>query len=653
MTDAADAEPSKQPRRRRRWWQFSLRGLFLLVTLCGVVLYIKGELEWQRKKGLAERWAVVAIEHEAKLAAAERAYDPQNSNPLGCPEPLELPEQLDVLRIGMTSLAETSHRIACLKLLVELLPAESRNMLRRLATERNRSEVRARALQILALFRRPEDVDLVLPLLKDRAPEVRAAAADCLGIIHRPAFEIPLGTHPFRASRGVSVACDPPIRLRDLIRHINEVRGPPGSRGAAIDGFEIALPTSIRDAIQEMMLRGETSDERVAAARALVAWPPENYKLRVAEWGVWFDVDGELKLAQSVIDEIPSFVHRTFNSVESFGDRVNDFLIIDKPILHVTADQPLAIDVDVGIRAGRPWFAYPRPDQISVQVADVGHKASEPNLARFDRTDSGELQPLREGFPFLYPSFQTKGAIAGGGRSENKIVGLGLRWQSVIVSPEKLSWMAPPETGDENRHAWWNELRRVPSSWVSSQGETERFLYYDGPTLARRPLAFEYDGRVLSYHHREMFATPGGYDESDGNKLSLKVIREGRVNKLGRVGLLVRVRDDRVTIHRCDFGPKAGETIIADIAPIEGTAATDAFLRLLTDYGLTADEASGLFRAWEKQFFHTEGTRLITLLLPTDYEQLCPLAVRPQPTELVRLGLLLTEFGRDVDPAKN
>src|SRR5947207_13313430 len=101
MTDSANVEPSQQPRRRRRWWQFSLRGLFLLVTLSGVGLYIKGELEWQRKKALADRWAVVAIDFEAKLAAAGPTYDPQSSNPLACPEPLEPPRQLEVLHIGM------------------------------------------------------------------------------------------------------------------------------------------------------------------------------------------------------------------------------------------------------------------------------------------------------------------------------------------------------------------------------------------------------------------------------------------------------------------------------------------------------------------------------------------------------------------------
>jgi hypothetical protein len=47
--------------------------------------------------------------------------------------------------------------------------------------------------------------------------------------------------------------------------------------------------------------------------------------------------------------------------------------------------------------------------------------------------------------------------------------------------------MTPLEVPTDDRFGWWRLLRDVPSSWVVSQGETERFLYYDGPTLARSP----------------------------------------------------------------------------------------------------------------------------------------------------------------------
>ncbi len=654
MTDSADADRSNQPRRRRQWWQFSLRGLFLLVTLCAVGLYIKGELEWQRKKGIAERWAVIAIEYAATIADSDSHEDLLNPNPLGCPEPLEQPEQLEVLRIGMTSLPKTTHRVACVKLLVELYPDKIRGLLRQVVTERNRPEVRTIAMRILSLFRQLEDVDLMLPLLNDRVPEVRAAAADCVGIIHRPAYEIPLPGGLW--GREATMVSDPPIRIHDLIGQIGDLRFPGRTRYANehIEDREIAVAPEVRQEIERMMLNGETSDERVAAARALVAWPPEDYRLRVAEWGVWLDDGGELRLAKSVIDEIPGFVHRTCNSVASFGDRVNGIMVITKPVVHITSDRPLAVDLEVMVNRGRPWFAYPRPDDFTVQVEDVGEDNPDPDLTVFDRPGAPQLTRIAEGFPWLRPSYRIQGSTGGWTASRNGLVGVGLRWQSLIVSPQQLPWMTLPELDDDSRFAWWGTLRQVPSSWISSQGEAERFLYYDGPTLAKAPLRFGYDGRQVSWCECKMFGPGEEEPEVWRTDPTRETAPRGSTREQpSRQGFFLRVKGDRVTARRFDFAARSGNAGIAEVTPIDGTAATDAFLRMLTDYGLTPDEAGGLFRAWEKQFLHTDGTRLITLLLRSDYDRLCPLTVRPTPTETVRLGLLLTEFDAGTDqPAK-
>jgi hypothetical protein len=59
---------------------------------------------------------------------------------------------------------------------------------------------------------------------------------------------------------------------------------------------------------------------------------------------------------------------------------------------------------------------------------------------------------------------------------------------------------------------------------------------------------------------------------------------------------------------------------------------------------LTAPEAQGLIRTWSPQFFQTEGRRFILRMSPGDYAEQCPMQVRPMPTAVVRLGLVLTEF---------
>ena len=65
---------------------------------------------------------------------------------------------------------------------------------------------------------------------------------------------------------------------------------------------------------------------------------------------------------------------------------------------------------------------------------------------------------------------------------------------------------------------------------------------------------------------------------------------------------------------------------------------------MLTEYGLTADEASGLADVWKRQFWETPGKRLLVVLSAKDYDAMCPLHIRPKPTALVRLGVLLTEL---------
>src|SRR5258708_35856230 len=83
----------------------------------------------------------------------------------------------------------------------------------------------------------------------------------------------------------------------------------------------------------------------------------------------------KLQLAQSVIDEIPPFVHRTGNSLDSLKSRVNEMIIINKPGMHITASGAMVVDLEVSIGQGRPWFAYPRPDDFTVQTADASPMA--------------------------------------------------------------------------------------------------------------------------------------------------------------------------------------------------------------------------------------------------------------------------------------
>ncbi len=649
MDDSCPPKPN-----RRRFFRFSLRTLMIVIALCAFGVFLKLQLDWHRKLRIARDWVKPLVDGSISFDLDEPSMLRQPMP--ACPAILSREQRLEVLDLGISNLKSPRERTAAVKLLVELYPGSARHVLLRTLRQSRDPEIRALSLRLLGLHRRREDVDTAMRLLEDDDFRVRAAACDALGLIRQPAYRI-----PFERQGWLIPACyvrsEPPISLTNLISMVRD-KGKSNARSKSrvaqsVGAFEplpdglVELPATIRDALEQRMLAGETAEERTAAARALVTWPTEGYRLRVAEWGVWINDGGELKLIQSVLDEIPPFVHRTGNRFASFRDRINRIMIVTKPIVHLTVDRPLAVDLDVKIAWGRPWYAYPRPDDFSTNVgmlqgsvtrlADGQLKEDKRPawLGEFDRGDLSELKDIREGFPWLYPSHRASGSTGGFGFPYNAIVDLGLRWQSLIVAPARQNWMIPPDVGSEEHFEWWKRLRQVPSSWISSRGETERFLYYDGPTFARSPVSAKLDGATLEIAISEMF--PNNVVNALGNQKRTSVDVE-------RLGLFVQVQGGKVTAYRLAIAAESARIVLSKLTPVRGDEAARHLLTVLTARGLTHEEAAGLCDCWRKQFFESPGQRLITVLSNDDYDAMCPLEVRPRPTELTRVGIVLTEF---------
>jgi hypothetical protein len=210
---------------------------------------------------------------------------------------------------------------------------------------------------------------------------------------------------------------------------------------------------------------------------------------------------------------------------------------------------------------------------------------------------------------------------ATGGRF-NKIhllSGIGVRWQSIIVSPKPLEWMKPPDVGTDPRFAWWRKLREVNCSWVSSRGESERFLYYDGPTLGASVVQAEVnDGRLRV-----------STLESGGGQ------RQGMFVNVGERGIALQLIEHSDKTKQFDVSPAHLHTM---------QQAEVQFLKLLTERGLTTSEATGVLESWRPAFFQTPGQRFLSLMSRQDYDNACPMQIRPEPTEIVRVGIVWTEF---------
>ena len=484
----SESEPqTAMPKPKLRWYQYRLRTLLLLALLCAIAL--KAGLEWQhrRRMEIARNWARACLDQEYPDCGRMERDKPWPPLP-ACPAPLDETLRPIILKMAVTQLESPRERIAGLRILLESSSATALAMLREALRDERDPQVKAVELRLVGLYRDATTADMVFHYLDDADARVRAAAADALGLIHCPAYPI----YPFRILWDANkFKGDPPIDLGSVLEWVMDQGKPRPDRNindCLLPMNVIELPAAMWAALETMMLDGPSSEERMAAARALLAWPPADYRLRVAEWGVWINDGGQLKLAQAVLDEIPPFVHRTGNTVASLSDRLIPIMVITKPIMHFTADRPLAADVEVLISQGRPWFAYPRPDDFTMLASpgygNWGNKPDpDPVLAVFDKAHVPELQPTAEGYPWLAPPHRMYGSTRRSlGAGDNEITDLGLRWQSLIISPNRQSWMTPPSIEDRQRYGWWERLRTVPSSWLSSQGESERFLYYDGPT---------------------------------------------------------------------------------------------------------------------------------------------------------------------------
>jgi len=503
-------------------------------------------------------------------------------------------------------------------------------------------------MRVLALCRRPTDLDTFAALLDHDDPAIRAAAADAVGI-NRVPYHLPVYDPFYFPYQLPVIASDPPIAVHGLFKPTTETR----AEGRFVRPFDpwatpkniVAMPPAVLERLRTMMLTGATMEEREAAARAVLSCPPENYTLRVAEWGVWLAEGGDLKLAKSIIDEVPPFVHRTGNPYAEFTERLIFPSVVTKPILHVYASGPMSIDVQVLIRQGRPRFAYPMPDDFHVDLAGPnrvrGPGKPQPALVAFDGVVDGTPFKVSEGYPWFQPSHRKH--VTGGMTGTQDIMHIGLRWQSAVVTGEQPAGIQLPVVGDDPRFAWWSRLREVKSNYVTSRGETERFLYYDGPTLASAGVSVVYQDGVLVGFTIAEGNMPAGRRQPD---------RGPDPSKSGEHAALyiqvdsARMRGERVTLPaKVVFRHPLSNL---DLTGEEQVRA--ALLAMLTDKqaipdgGLTEAEANGLIDAWVPHLFQTAGKRLIMRMTRGEYDNLCPIDITPKPTTLTRVGLILFEF---------
>lgn len=543
------------------------------------------------------------------------------SNVVVCQTDIPPDKQRQLLMKSLRWLPTSERRNCVLKIIAEQFPDEAHDLFIQISQRTDHELLKRNAILLSSIFRMEEDITYYESFLDNENRLVRSAAIDAIGVVHHPTFPMPAGfddTNVF-----VAFESKPRINLRLLVDQY--VQTEQGWRKGAIawkDPSKRKLRPATKQKIQDLLLNDPDSEVRSAAARAARNWNPSDCKLRVAEWGVWINEGESLTLAQSIIDEIPPFVHQVGNDMASIKKgRTNSLIIVTKPIIHFSSDRPLVVDVSVKISAGRPWFGYPMPDDFATK-GTTGQFRTPKKLPRNvpATVELDALDELSEGYPWLIPC-HTK-------RYVTTMTDVGFRWQTLLVSPKKLDWMSLEPITDQ-KFAWWNRLRKVECSWVSNRGESERFLYYDGPTELASPVKASLESDYVKV------AVPNQY-----------LIRD----EIKRTHLFLNFSNGKISATKdsAEFSKekRSTELPIAKL-PYQGEAVEEQLMEILIQYGLNVEEAKGLVDCWRPQFFETEGKRLLTIFGNVEYQNLCPISITPDPTELRRVGIVLTEFGTE------
>lgn len=592
-------------------------GRLLILLLISLVTVLGIGSGWPYRAG--QRWAWMAINSPPGIAAKP-------------PHGLSQDEQIVALHCTILNGPSRKSKVAAIKILISTASlSDGLPIILDAIARESDSEVKVLETRLLGFAGTPSSVEKLLTLMEDSDPAVREAAADSLGIIHHPAWPQRPGRSDIR-----TIASDPPIVPW---------------RGPSAIGPQYF--TRARAALERTLTGGATSGERHAAARALAHWPHKTYDLRYAEWGVFMaDAKGKMQFVREQLAEIPPFVHRIGNPANDMQPDVHYLpMPVWKPVIHLTADKPIAVDLEVSILDGRPWVVYPRfADFVFIegqpQRSEYGGSvliparsnpsaATKPGIVNqlgpLDPTDMPTIANLGEGYPWLSPHHRVYDWWNGSHppSSLSGLGGVGVLWQGLIVTPTRLDWMQPAAVPADPRFAWWNRLRQVDSSWVSSQNESERFLYYDGPTLVTPPII------VTATPDRLNFSGPQytNYQwETPAPKAHI------------RTGLYIDVCANRVAWHWFELLPQGDVPRKTSQSHPSTTSLETQFLEQLRSRGLNHSEAQAMTEIWSDRFFKTPGQRFLLFMTQRDYDFICPMTMRPAPTSVTRVGIQWTEW---------
>lgn len=320
---------------------------------------------------------------------------------------------------------------------------------------------------------------------------------------------------------------------------------------------------------------------------------PAPANLVVHEWGTFTCMaDGRgvaLEGLQHEEEALPKFVHdllRIEHTASTHTKMPASYVTqkMETPVLYFYADEPLQARVEVTFEQGLISQFYPLPTLVYPELTE----------ARAARVDLRDYESSR------------------------------LRWDIDIVPRSAPAPREIPRVADDDPWAFARQTeaccvrtRQVEQSQAAP--EAEHYLFYRGLGRWQPALRSEAKrGGRLGFKN----------DMAEGVPFCMAF-------ELGANG-------GRFAVH----GALAtGETADFDLGAAAWTKDREHFartvgafvLKALVEQGLYVPEARAMVATWSRSWFQKDGTRVLYLLPRAFVDQVLPLAIEPQPTQLVRV----------------
>jgi hypothetical protein len=107
--------------------------------------------------------------------------------------------------------------------------------------------------------------------------------------------------------------------------------------------------------------------------------------------------------------------------------------------------------------------------------------------------------------------------------------------------------------------------------------------------------------------------------------------------------LIVRVNTSGIKAAWINSAAPGLSQSLSDL-PLAGAAVESRLVSAIQARGLNASETAAMIDCWRDTFFAKPGLRVLLLLSVEEYDALCPLTIRPRPTERARVGIVWYEL---------